>query len=143
MRERPDGPREEAERWLVLARDDLLTAETVLAHQERARRNVAFLAQQAAEKALKAVVASYDRQIPRTHQLAAIAAGLPVEAGELDPNDLNRLTPWSEAGRYGTTEDPTGEEATALVDIARRVVSAGEALVAGHPDAPAPVAKDQ
>ncbi|MGH8910112.1 MAG: HEPN domain-containing protein [Egibacteraceae bacterium] len=54
MSVQPDSPLVEACHWLELARDDLLSADTLLCHQERAWSVVAFLAQQCAEKALKA-----------------------------------------------------------------------------------------
>jgi HEPN domain-containing protein len=53
MRGLPESSAEEAARWLTFASADLMTADTILKHQDRVFRVASFLAQQAAEKALK------------------------------------------------------------------------------------------
>lgn len=97
----PDEPREEAEAWLQLAREDILSAQTLLAHQSNGLRNAAFLAQQAAEKALKALLIAAELPVPRVHNLAAVAASLPMDTEQIDHEALAVLTPWAVAGRYG------------------------------------------
>ncbi|MGH8884014.1 MAG: HEPN domain-containing protein [Egibacteraceae bacterium] len=99
----PDQPADEARRWLRFAEDDLLSAHTVLEHQDVAFRIAGFLAQQAAEKALKAVLAAHDLPVPRVHNLRVLAARLPVPTVELNPDDLDLLNPWITAGRYPET----------------------------------------
>ena len=46
----------EANRWLRFATEDLKVAQNLLASNESAPRHICFLAQQAAEKALKAAL---------------------------------------------------------------------------------------
>ena len=67
--------REEAHRWWILAEDDL----TAGRHSAAAGDNhiAAFCAQQAAEKALKALWIVRKRELaPKTHDLTQLAAGL-------------------------------------------------------------------
>jgi HEPN domain-containing protein len=129
MSERRDTPLDEAARWLGLARDDLLSAATILAHQNRALRIVGFLSQQAAEKALKAVLAAHDLRVRKTHDLLALAASLPVRPDGIDDHELQRLTPWAEIGRYGFGTEVTVDMAKQLTGVAGRVFAAAEELV--------------
>ena len=48
----------EAREWMTYAQGDLVSAEAVLRAPDAPPRNVCYLAQQAVEKALKAVLAS-------------------------------------------------------------------------------------
>src|SRR5437867_11011130 len=64
---------EHASYWLRLATGDLEAAETCLKDKSVPRRVAAGLAQQAAEKGLKALVALEGREPPRTHDLAKLA----------------------------------------------------------------------
>lgn len=64
----PWDPEIGARRRLRLAGEDPLTAHTMLDHQKEALRIVGVLAQQAAEKALKAL-AAHDLRVPRTPNL--------------------------------------------------------------------------
>lgn len=131
MSGQPDTPLDEADRWLRLAHEDMLTAGTVLEHQDTALRTVGFLAQQAAEKALKAALAAHDLRVPKTHSLAELAALLPQPIESLDTEALSRLTPWAEAGRYIVEFELPREGAATLLDAARGVVAAAENRVAG------------
>lgn len=70
----PDDPAVRA--WLQLARSDLRVA-AVAADLEPAEWHiVCFLAQQAGEKALKALLEASDQPIPRTHDLVLLAEHL-------------------------------------------------------------------
>jgi HEPN domain-containing protein len=77
---------------------------------------VAFHAQQAVEKSLKAVLASGGVDFPFTHNLAALLqlcedADVDVPA-ELEESDL--LTPYAVAARYGSKSPATVDRAAAL-----------------------------
>jgi HEPN domain-containing protein len=55
--------------WLSYARDDLETAEYLLGMKPRKIEVICYHCQQCAEKALKAVLAFYEEDIPRSHDL--------------------------------------------------------------------------
>lgn len=68
---------EEAARWLRYAQEDLLTAQVVDQNPSLARREVCWLAQQAADKALKAALVFSGVDFPRTHDLDLLCERLP------------------------------------------------------------------
>lgn len=115
--------REEAERYLRLARRDE-TAFLALLETPSVDFSVAcFHAQQACEKALKAAMCLLGVEFRRTHDLEALAGQL-SDAGcppALTLDDLRRLTPYAVEFRYD-------DEVIALLDAkgARRIV--GEVL---------------
>ena len=59
----------ETDRWLRYAEEDLTTVETLLGQPHIVPRHVCWFAQQAAEKALKAVLVFLQIDFPRTHDL--------------------------------------------------------------------------
>jgi hypothetical protein len=67
----------EAERWLAYARSDLSAGRTLLRDPEHYPRQVCFLAQQAAEKALKALLVLFDIEFPHTHDLDRLRESVP------------------------------------------------------------------
>lgn len=88
---------------LTLAREDLVAAEALDKDERVSDSPVGFHAQQAVEKALKAVIANRALDFPFTHDLGLLMqlcedAGfeLPAELAEAD-----RLTPYAAAIRYG------------------------------------------
>ena len=120
-----------ARRWLAQARTDLVLATVVL---ERDREGLegwaaAFHAQQAAEKALKAVLVARGEDPPRIHNLRALVAVLPSDLRlSASPDDLASLTQFASATRYlvdpsGGVEDATWEEAESAVVVAAGVLS--------------------
>lgn len=112
--------REEAERYLRLARRDE-TAFLALLEIPAVDFSVAcFHAQQASEKALKAAMCLLGVEFRRTHDLEALAGQL-ADAGSVPViavEDLRRLTPYAVEFRYD-------DEAIALLDpkSARRIVA--------------------
>ncbi|MGH8896596.1 MAG: HEPN domain-containing protein [Egibacteraceae bacterium] len=72
----------------------------MLEHQNRVFRIAAFLAQQAAEKTLKAILVAHSLPVPKIHDLRVLAERLPVPADALDAVDLELLNDWAIAGRY-------------------------------------------
>ena len=123
--------RREAGRWLDTARSDLQTARIL---SENARwAHACFHAQQAAEKALKAVLAAVDAPIPRTHNLedllaqsAAVAPGSRLATRGLDLADL---TPFAVELRYDMEFWPARDVALDAVEKAARVVEMVTAIV--------------
>ena len=111
----------EVDRWLSYADEDLRTAE-VLAGQG-VPRQVCFHAQQAAEKAIKAVFVFLQTEFPYTHDLdrlrGLLSQGWTVKE---DPPDLSGLTFWAMRGRYpGSPREATVDEASVATEQARRV----------------------
>lgn len=63
---------EEAWAWLGFAREDLETAEVLLAADPQRLKQALFHAQQAAEKSLKAFLLAHDVPYPLTHNLTLL-----------------------------------------------------------------------
>ncbi len=110
-------------RWLRHAEEDLITAETFLGHSHVPPRQACWHAQQAAEKALKAVLIFLQIDFQRTHDLNVLRDLLP-ESWHLKtalPNlgDLNR---WAVGARYpDDVQEATETDASEAVKQARAV----------------------
>ena len=115
----PDDPRE----WLNRARSNLALAEHRIsgAYLE----DLCFEAQQAAEKAIKAVLISIEVQYPYVHDLARLLSLLDV-AGVSIPDTVRNaaeLTPFALITRYpGVTRPVTEPDYLAAVKTAVAVV---------------------
>lgn len=86
------------------------------------------LAQQAAEKAVKALLVAADVDPPRSHDLLRLVRMLPAaRASELLDIDLEELTRWAIEGRYPEDLDE------AIADDADRAVAlASEGTTSAH-----------
>lgn len=92
-----------AEQLLDLAREDLAAAKALSEAEGVSASKSGFNAQQAVEKALKAVLAGRGEDFPFTHDIAALIE-LCEDQGFQFPDDLreaDRLTPYAAALRYG------------------------------------------
>lgn len=99
--------RDLAEELLVLAGEDAVAAGAMLDVGVVTDRIVGFHAQQAVEKALKAVLAVRDVEFPFTHDLGALAE-LSANAGAVLPpelSEIDQLTPFGVSLRYGALDD--------------------------------------
>ena len=109
---------EEARRWLRFAEDDLASAQLHVATAKILPNQACYHAQQAAEKALKAVLILRDQRFPKSHDLVALAALLPKsDATLVEHVDLPSLTAWVVAARY-PTDLPEATEPAAVAAIA-------------------------
>ncbi len=82
----------EAKRWLRYAAEDIDVAQSLLASNESAPRHICFLAQQAAEKALKAALVFEDVDFPFRHDLDALRNFLPDSwSVRREQSDLARI----------------------------------------------------
>lgn len=128
----PDDPVE----WLHRAQSNLVRARTRIPGVYL--EDLCFDAQQAAEKAIKALLIQQDVAFPYVHDLAALTSLL-QEPGESVPPELHesaRLTRHAVAARYpGLMEPVTEEEYRAAVAIAETVVLFAERQLARHPRA--------
>ena len=91
-----------------------------------------FLAQQAAEKGLKAVLRSRGVVFPRTHNLRVLLGLLPEDvAVPPDVEDAAALSAYAVGSRYPDAREPvTEDELATAVRLARAVVQWAEALLA-------------
>ena len=121
----PDEPTP-SQRWFALAADDLAAAGVLVADGSTALRIAGFLAQQAAEKALKSGLFSLGIAPPRIHGLRQLCACYPPSAAPaVDLDDLDLLDPWVIDGRYAADlPDLEQPEASALLAAAKRVLHA-------------------
>ncbi len=127
---KPDNPKN----WLARARSNLLLAES--GKQKGVfLEDLCFEAQQAAEKALKAVCVFRKVEFPKTHSLTTLAALLEKSGLYLpsEINDASVLTTYAVQSRYpdwdeGVTE-PDYQTALAL---ARQVIAWAEDVIREH-----------
>jgi HEPN domain-containing protein len=113
----------EARRWLRFAREDLAGGEWLLAHAAFVPRHVCWLAQQAAEKALKAAFVFEEVDFPFRHDLDALRNLLPDGwAVKHEHPDLAELTEWAVEARYpGDWPEATVADANRAASQARAV----------------------
>ena len=121
---KPDNPTH----WLARARSNLLLAESGLQNGVFLE-DLCFEAQQAAEKALKAVCVFRDIDFPKTHSLTALAALL-EQAGDQLPPDVSEasiLTSYAVQARYPDWDEAvTEQEYQRALTLARQVVAWAE-----------------
>lgn len=123
-RDIPGSPRE----WLARAKGDLALAKAPLP-SEGFYEDLCFHAQQAAEKALKAVYRQHGWPFRYVHSLEELLTGL-RQRGLVVPSDLDEsvtLTEYAFATRYpGTGEPVSREEYEHAVELAEAVVAWAE-----------------
>jgi HEPN domain-containing protein len=114
----------EAKRWLSYAAQDLRAADTVFRQQQGPPRHVCWLAQQAAEKAIKAALVFLQIEFPKTHDLDALRNRLPQDwAVRQALLDLAELTEWAVEARYpGDWPEAATDDARVALEQARRVM---------------------
>jgi len=118
----PDNPRE----WLNRARSNLVQAREGFHLEEVYLEDLCFQAQQAAEKAVKAVLIDSGIRFPFTHDLASLLSLIEREEIQI-PESVRRsagLTGYAIIGRYpGLSEPVTQEEYADAVKLAEEVVN--------------------
>jgi HEPN domain-containing protein len=124
----------EVRRWLRYAEEDLLAAEAALEAKGMAPRHACWLAQQSAEKAIKAVLIFLQIDFPRRHDLDALRNLVPAgwQVRESNP-DLTGLTEWAVEARYpGEWPEAVKIDASAAAQQARAVWASVCADLAAH-----------
>ncbi|MCZ6680444.1 MAG: HEPN domain-containing protein [Candidatus Poribacteria bacterium] len=115
----------EVRRWLRYAQEDLTAAVAMIGRREIAPRHICWLAQQSAEKALKAVLVFLQIDFPRTHDLDALRNFVPIGwTIQADLLDLASLTEWAVEARY------PGDWPEAIEADARFAVKQAQAILA-------------
>lgn len=110
--------------WFRYAVQDFVAAESALREGSFAPRHVCFLAQQAAEKAIKALLIQYRVEYPYTHDLDYLIGLLPLTA-TLGGSDigLSRLTEWAIESRYpGAWSEANQHDAASALEQAQKVI---------------------
>lgn len=115
-----------ASRWLIYAEEDLRVTDWLLAQPEFTPRYTCWHSQQAAEKALKALLLLETGGYRPTHDLHDLADLLPEPLAERIPRPgLSLLTQLYIESRYpGRYAEPTSTEATTAMMTARVVFDA-------------------
>ena len=118
--------RSHARAWLAKADSDLLAARRLL-EADGPFDAVCFHAQQACEKALKAVLAAAGTEIPRTHNLEDLQDSCvrvigASSASALASLELSELTPYAVETRDDAEFWPDHATAAAALECADRVV---------------------
>lgn len=121
--------------WLARAKSNLKIAELGSGQPGIFLEDLCFDAQQAAEKALKAVCVRHNLDFPKTHSLVILmdileSAGLQIPP-EVEAAD--GLTSYAVQARYpGWGEEVTKEEHQRALELARQVVSWAESILGGE-----------
>ena len=113
--------------WLRRAADDMRGAEVDLAATPPLTGDAAFHCQQAAGKALKALLAWHDVPFRKTHDRAEIGQQCAVVHASLEPvcRRAERLTPFAWIFRYpGDVGEPRVAEIVEALALAREVYDA-------------------
>jgi HEPN domain-containing protein len=120
-----DDPAAEVRRWLRYAGEDLEAARALLHHLGAAPREACYLAQQAAEKALKAALIFQSVEFPLTHDLDRLQTLFPAGWRVVSEHpDLSRLSGWVIEARYpGDWPDATDADAQQAVAQAEAVLA--------------------
>ena len=113
--------------WIRHARSDLALAR-IKAPSEVLTETLCFHAQQAAEKALKAVLVAHDQPAPRTHNIRTLIERLP---SHLDPpfllDEAAGLSVYAVLTRYPADMEPVSkDEYQEAVSLAEAVVDWAE-----------------
>ncbi|MHB8399102.1 MAG: HEPN domain-containing protein [Acidimicrobiales bacterium] len=116
----------EAATWLGYARGDLATARSNHADRSVPNRNAGYMAQQAAKKAIKAVILLQNEPFDMIHDIDTLAVKVPDDFVVPTPSeDLSWLTDLETSSRYPDQgEIVTSEDAERAIDIAARIVAA-------------------
>ena len=121
-----------SEYWIRYAISDLELAR-VARHENILLESLCFHAQQAVEKAFKAVLIIHNRPFPRTHNLTILFELMPPDTIDDIPTDVQEATGLSEyavASRYpGEAEPVTEEEYHEALQSAETVVKWAKQMV--------------
>jgi HEPN domain-containing protein len=129
-------PQPSATEWLRRAKSNLTRAKIYGGIEGVLYEDCCFDAQQAAEKAIKAVLIHLGRSFPKTHSIPDLLTFV-ESAGLAFPQDIREaavLTDYAVTTRYpGPAEDIAKEEYDRAVALARRVVDWAEEVINTRP----------
>jgi HEPN domain-containing protein len=113
--------------WLSKANEDLRAADAAMKADPPVLGVALFLAQQAAEKSMKAFLTWHDQSFRKTHNLVEIGEQCVAIDPSLEPlfRKAARLSEYAWKFRYpGEPAEPIRDEAEKAIDLAREVRSA-------------------
>jgi HEPN domain-containing protein len=113
-----------AREWLEHARSDIALARLGIGNQNILASQICFHAQQAAEKALKAVLRFHQIEFPLTHDLDVLLELLEQSRIKL-PSDVQKsgeLTPYAVEARYPGGTNPSENDIHFSVNLAQCVI---------------------
>lgn len=133
------GPSErDAAAWLAFARSDLVYARLGLNEPDVFPSQVGFHVQQAAEKAIKAVLVQHGVPFPRTHDLDELVTLWQHAGGDWPEifDDITTMTVFAVRTRYpGDIDPPTRGEVQNALLLAEQVVEWAQQLIHPPPSA--------
>lgn len=128
----PDRDPSHPQSWLRRARSNLARARLLAGQPDVVFEDLCFDAQQAAEKAFKAVLVDRKARFPKTHALADLLTLL-AKAGVDVPEEVREatlLTPYAVEARYpGLWEEVSAEDHAEALRVAERVLEWAETLI--------------
>ena len=115
----------DAQIWLRYAREDLQAAEELIT-AGITQRNTCFLAQQAAEKSIKAILVFRQVDFPKSHDLDALINLMPKGWTVKEQSwDASALSQWAVEARYpGDWPETTASDALAAIATAKGILQA-------------------
>ena len=128
----PDALREVAGRWMAAAVDDLRAARLLAGSADISPDVACFHAQQAVEKALKAILIVVGEDVPRSHDLDRLHQ-LVVQAGQGQVDVPEGALAWlAEVGLGGRYPDGSRDDVAIPADAERAVALAVDVVTAAH-----------
>lgn len=122
-----------AKAWFAKSEGDLAVAKILIYGSEPHRDSGVYHCQQAAEKAIKALLTRDQSPFPKSHNLRTLldlAISSHPELAALE-GDCLLLTPYATEFRYpGDLFDPAADEAAEALNMATRIVQAASQLLA-------------
>ena len=128
------SPRDLAEVLLRRAQDDAVAVAEFAANPRIADGIIGFHAQQAAEKSLKAVIATRGLPVPRTHDLDLLAERLEDDGAQLPVarDQLGELTDYAVPLRYAELLDAEPLDREAIIGLTTEIGRWAAAEVEAH-----------
>lgn len=115
-------PKDYSKELLTIAKGDLESAIGLSTIKTGRPENIIFMAQQAVEKYIKAVLVHLQIAFPLVHDLGILIALLPDDKMPPEGFALTELNPFASVRRYEEGQIPlTKEEITAALEITQKV----------------------
>jgi HEPN domain-containing protein len=114
----------EVSEWMQKAANDIRSAEVDLTAEPKLLEDVAFHAQQAAEKSIKGFLTFHSRPFRKTHDIEELGTNAVKIDPALEPliRKASVLTPFAWQFRYpGDSSEPEEEDAVSLLNISKEV----------------------
>jgi HEPN domain-containing protein len=125
MNASPSPPAGSPYSWLAHAKSDLRITQICRSDSGVLPNQTVFHAQQAAEKAIKAVLLEHKIRFPRTHDLGELIVLIQQHAmmWPFAPDEVEALSPFAVETRYPDDSDPLSEnEVTEAISLAEKVI---------------------